>query len=273
MKRLFNIILSVLLLLTTVPMHSVATVTEMSDGEKLYDKPAIKAVAGDGQVDLEWVRPVAKGQKMLFVGQGLPPDEKTIQYLKTLGFESIDFAKVKEVETADADGYDIVFVGESAGSADIGEKFLDVPIPVIYSKGWVLNRVHLSSSEPGDFGDLDGHTSIDIKDSQHPLSAGLEGTVEVYSEAGKVNFGTPDDDAIVIATIEGEDSKASIYAYDKGAKDLQGNPLPERRVSTFLFAGQEDFVTESGWKLIENAVIWALDLDKVDQQETYRIQR
>src|SRR5699024_2871253 len=125
---LFNIILSVLLLLTAVPLHSVASVTEMSNGEKLYDKPAINAVAGDGQVDLDWVRPVAKGQNMLFVGQGLPPDEKTIQFLKTLGFESIDFAKSEEVETADADGYDIVFVGESAGSADIDKKFLNVPI-------------------------------------------------------------------------------------------------------------------------------------------------
>src|SRR5690625_2832128 len=141
MKRLFNIILSVLLLLTTVPMHSVATVTEMSDGEKLYDKPAIKAVAGDGQVDLEWVRPVAKGQKMLFVGQGLPPDEKTIQYLKTLGFESIDFAKVKEVETADAAGYDNDVVADSAGAAETGEKLLEVRILVIYSTGWELHRV------------------------------------------------------------------------------------------------------------------------------------
>src|SRR5699024_10576247 len=169
MKRLFNLALSVLLLLTTVPMHSMA---ETSNGEKLYNKTAINAVAGDGKVDLEWIKPIAKDHTMLFVGQGLPPDEKTIQYLQTLGFSSIDFANAKEVETEDAEGYDIIFVGESASSHDIGQKFMKVPIPVIYSKGWVLDKVYLSSGGVGEFGDLDGHTSIDIKDRSEERRVG-----------------------------------------------------------------------------------------------------
>src|SRR5699024_12368653 len=144
--------------------------------------------------------------------------------------------------------------------------FMKVPITVIYSKGWVLDKVYLSSGGVGEFGDLDGHTSIDIKDSQHPLAAGLNGIVNVYSKAGKINFGTPGDEATVIATIEGEDPKASIYAYEEGAKNVNGEPVAARRVSTFLFAGQEDYVTENGRKMIEEAVMLAIELEDEEHE-------
>src|SRR5690625_4461940 len=272
MKRLFNVILSFLLIFTAAPIN---ITVEAAEEEGLYNRAAIHAGAGDQEVSLDWVKPVARGQDMLFVGTGLPADDKTIQYLETLGFSTIDFADVKKVETEDAEDYDIVFVGESAGSADIGQKFMDLPIPVIYSKGWVLDKVYLSSGKAGEFGDLDDQTSLEIIESQHSLSAGLDGTVDVYSDPGKINFGMPSDDAIVIATIEGKEEHASIFAYDEGAKNVNGDPVPARRVSTFLFAGQEDEVTQGGWDLIEAAVIWALDLegDTNNSDEIYRIQR
>src|SRR5690625_3789707 len=144
MKRLFNVILSFLLIFTAAPIN---ITVEAAEEEGLYNRAAIHAGAGDQEVSLDWVKPVARGQDMLFVGTGLPADDKTIQYLETLGFSTIDFADVKKVETEDAEDYDIVFVGESAGSADIGQKFMDLPIPVIYSKGWVLDKVYLSSGK------------------------------------------------------------------------------------------------------------------------------
>src|SRR5690625_2261156 len=271
MKRFFNVILSFLLIFTAAPIN--ITVEAAEEGG-LYNRSAIDAEAGDQEVHLDWIKPVARDQDMLFVGTGLPADDNTIQYLETLGFSTIDFADVKKVETEDAEDYDIVFVGESAGSADIGQKFMDLPIPVIYSKGWVLDDVYLSSGKAGEFGDLDDQTSLEIKEPEHALSAGLDGTVDVYSDSGKINFGTPSDDAIVIATIEGRDEHASIFAYDEGAENVNGDPVPARRVSTFLFAGQEEEVTQDGWDLIEAAVIWALDLeDTSDSDDMYRIQR
>ncbi|MBU5593925.1 pectate lyase [Amphibacillus sp. MSJ-3] len=272
MKRFLNVVLSFLLVFTATPINMMV---EAVGGKKLYNQPAIYTEAGDQEVTLNWIKPIAKGKKMLFVGAGLPADDKTIQYLETLGFSTIDFADANEVKTEDAEGYDLVFVGESSSSSYINQKFLDLPIPVIYSKGWVLDKVYLSSGELGKYGDLDNQTALEIKDPQHPLSAGLDGRVEVYSESGKMNFGTPSEEATVIATIEGKDEHASIFAYDKGAKDVRGNPVPARRVSTFLFAGQEDEVTQEGWELIKAAVIWALGLeDEMNtSNETYRIQR
>src|SRR5690625_1785565 len=185
---------------------------------------------------------------------------------------SVDLIDDTDVTTNDTAGYDLVFIGESSDSANIGSKFKSISIPVIHAEPFALTpeRDPLSSD---DLGSKEGQTSIDIVTGDHPLAAGLpQGIVAVYDESsmasdtkqaflenkGKINYGTPSDEAIVIATLDGDD-RAAIFAYEAGAKDIKGNEVPARRVASFLFEYHEDHLTDEGWALLDAMVDWALD--------------
>ncbi|MGP4039701.1 pectate lyase [Gracilibacillus sp. D59] len=242
---------------------------------EIPDPPAaltdLTAIERNSQVDLTWN--AGDRKQILFVGTGIPADEKTMKHIESIGFD-VTFKKDNEVSGEDAASYDLVFVGESSGSAYIGTKFMNSPTPVVYAEPYALDDVHLSEAESGLFGSYENQESITINNSNHPLAAGLSGTTKVYNQAGKVNFGTPGEEAITIATTADDDGKATIFAYEKGAKNLNGDPVPARQVATFLFAGQEDVMTEDGWKLIDASVKWALGMeDKYAYKETYNVKR
>lgn len=233
----------------------------------------LTATSRNSQIDLTWDK-FGVSKSILFVGTGIAADEKTIAHLEGKGF-SVTFKKDNEVTSEDAANYDLVFIGESSGSGYIGKKFINSKVPVIYAEPYVLDDVYLSSATSGTFGSYENQTSIQIKTSNHPLAAGLQGTVKVYSQAGSVNFGKPSDEAIIIATAANDEEKATIFAYEAGAKNVNGDPVPARQVSTFLFAGQEDMLTAEGWKLIDEAVKWALSIDENEAASnvTYNIKR
>ncbi|WP_088105416.1 pectate lyase [Halalkalibacter urbisdiaboli] len=227
----------------------------------------------DSQIDLSWDS-FGQGKTILFVGTGVEADEKTIKHLESLGF-SVTFTMDSEVISGDESDYSLVFVGESSNSGFIADKFKASTVPVVYAEPYALDDVHLSSAQQGDFGSYENQTALNIADSSHPLAAGLSGSIKVYNKAGKINFGTPGEEADIIATVGDDDTKAAIFAYEEGSKNVQGEPVPARQVSTFLFAGQEDVVTADGWKLIDVSVKWALGLDedKAGPKETYNIKR
>ncbi|WP_163539948.1 pectate lyase [Gracilibacillus sp. YIM 98692] len=218
----------------------------------------LQAEAGDGQVQLNWdILNNEDASTILFVGTGVDADDKTIKHLESNGY-NVDFIKDNEVTSEDAIGYDLVFIGESSNSSNINTKFMETEIPVVYAEPYALDDVYLSEIESGKFGSYGDQTSIHVVDSDHQLATDLQGEVEVYSQEGNVNFGTPGEDADVIATAADNEDLATIFAYEKGAHNINGDPVPERRVSTFLFAGQEDYMTSEGWQLIDEAVKWAL---------------
>ncbi|MDQ0232013.1 pectate lyase [Metabacillus malikii] len=233
----------------------------------------LTASARNSQVDLKWDK-FGESKKILFVGTGIPADEKTIKHLEAQGF-TVTFIKDNDVKSDDVNGYDLVFVGESSGSGYIGKKFMNSQVPVVYAEPFALDDVQLSSANSGTFGSYENQTAINIKTSSHPLAAGLNGKITVYTKPGSVNFGKPSEEAIIIATAAGDEEKATIFAYEKGSKNVNGDPVPARQVSTFLFAGQEDFVTAEGWKLIDESVKWALGLEKENttSKVTYNIKR
>ncbi|ENH95818.1 pectate lyase P358 [Gracilibacillus halophilus YIM-C55.5] len=252
MKKFLYLFLILMIMLATLPMN-IVTIHGLTNAPT-----GLQAEAGNGEVKLSWNRSIGTGKSLLYIGNEIEADYKTIEHLETLGFNQIDLIRAKDAETEDANGYDIIFVGESGGSADIGQKFMNVEIPVVYSKGWVVDDVFLSSTASGDSGDIDGQSKLTIQDEDHPLASGLAGDVKVYTEAGKVNFGTPGEEAEIIAAVEGDDSKSTIFAYEEGAKRVNGDLVPARRVSTFLFKNQEDYMTDDGWKLFDKSIEWAL---------------
>ncbi|CAM3675551.1 pectate lyase [Marinicrinis lubricantis] len=234
---------------------------------------SLQATARDSQVDISW-KSIGETKSILFVGIGNDADEATMDHLRTQGYE-VTFKLDNEVVGTDAEGHDLVFIGESSSSSRIGSKFKQLTIPVIYAEPFALDDVNLSTSNSGDFGSYDGQTSLRIVDSSHPLAAGLSGKVEVYTQAGKLNYGKPGSEAIVIATVPDDNNKAVIFAYEQGSKDVAGDIIPARRAATFLFAGQEPYTTAEGWALIDQSVQWALGIEEHASPpvDTYKIKR
>ncbi|XEC93279.1 pectate lyase [Paenibacillus tarimensis] len=236
---------------------------------------ALTANPRNSQADLSWNPPgFGEGKSILYVGAGLEADQITMDHLKALGF-NVSFVEDRNSAAGDAEGHDLVFIGESSSSSRIAAKFKNAAAPVVYAEPFALDDVGLSSANGGDFGTLENQTSVAIQDSAHPLAAGLSGTVAVYTQPGNLNYGTPGEEAVIIATAVGDDSKAVIFGYEQGAKNVNGETVPARRVSTFLFAGQEAVMTPEGWSLIDAAVKWAAGLEEttVAPVDYYRVKR
>ncbi|MEI7025595.1 hypothetical protein [Paenibacillus sp. y28] len=157
------------------------------------------------------------------------------------------------------EGFALIFVGESVNSGKIRNIFVKLPVPVIYAEPQSLGDTGMTLTEA--FGKLDAGNvakTITIKDSKHPLAAGLQNDVDVYKEKGKMGYGEPGAEAIVVATVPNTDNQATIFAYDKGVKNAKGDPVVAREVYFYLFNGEEINQTENGWKLFDASVRWAM---------------
>jgi hypothetical protein len=107
-----------------------------------------------------------------------------------------------------------------------------------------------------DYGSATGLT-IDIFDESHPIAAGLSGNIQVTDGAVDITWGLPNENARIVATVNGDTSKPVIFTYD--TEDLmEKNMIAAARRAAFLFSDDNAIrLTEDGWKLFEAALEWA----------------
>ncbi|WP_248927532.1 hypothetical protein [Paenibacillus hamazuiensis] len=199
----------------------------------------------------------AAGNKVLLVGRDGGGDAITTKRLREVHGFDVKIVSDKEVTSEHANGCVLVFVSESVNSGKIRDKFSKLPVPVIYTEGQSTSDTGMSVTDG--YGSLTGGNSaktIQIKDSKHPLAAGLQNNVDVYKDNGKMGYATPGPEAIVVATVPNEDQKATIFAYEKGVKNAKGDVVTARELFFYMFEGEEINQTEDGWKLFDAAVRW-----------------
>lgn len=195
-------------------------------------------------------------KKALFVGRESGGDAIAVKRLKSLGYEVFVTAD-KELTAEQALKYTLVFVSSTVNSNKVGNKLKISPVPVIYAEAQNMGDIDLSGKESDvDQGDFAGK-SITIKKADHPMAAGLQGTVNVYQSEGKIGFVVPAKDGIVVATAPDDERRAVICAFEKGSKTLSNDPVPARQVYFYLVGGEEINQTDDGWKLFDAAVHWA----------------
>lgn len=200
----------------------------------------------------------SNGKKVLFVGRDGGGDAIVTKRLKEVHDLEVTIISDKEVATAKANDYKLIYVSESVNSGKIRDSFVKTAVPVIYAEPQSTSDTGMTITDG--FGKLDAGNvakTIQIKNSKHQLAAGLENQVDVYKDNGKMGFATPGAEAIVVATVPNEEQKATIFAYEKGVKNAKGDPVIAREVFFYLFNGEEINQTESGWKLFDAAVNWA----------------
>ena len=110
-----------------------------------------------------------------------------------------------------------------------------------------------------DMGSSPERDEIVIRRPEHPLAAGLSGSVRVMSQPQILSWGLPAPAAVVIASYTGAaPDVAVIFAYENGAV-MAGGTAPARRVGLFLHDGRAvKALNDQGWRLFDAAVAWVV---------------
>lgn len=152
---------------------------------------------------------------------------------------------------------DLVAISKSVSTGKVGDIFTDAATPVLSLASNLFDDLDLTGRvRDNDYGNLAGQQNIDILSPGHPLAAGLSGSVAVYTEPRQVGWGVPAEDAIEIASLPGDGSRSSFFAYAAGATLVSGAEAPEKRLGLFLDNTTQ--VTEEALTLFDAAVDWAI---------------
>jgi hypothetical protein len=159
------------------------------------------------------------------------------------------------------EGKALLVISESIVSSELGGRLANASLPILNCEPNLGATFRISTrSARSDEVFLRGkQKAIRIVDPRHPLSAGLSGSITVYSgRDGFLTWGVPDPDhGRVIARCDTPEGEPTIFAYDPGPA-ARGADLPARRLSFFLASNTEEAarLTPEGWALFDAAVKW-----------------
>jgi glucose/arabinose dehydrogenase len=159
--------------------------------------------------------------------------------------------------TADAAGKGLVVISSTLTSTDVNTKFRTVINPVLNWEANLSDDLGMTALTAGtDYGTLASQTQVTIVNAAHPLAAGLSGTVAVTSSANTITWGRPNANAVVVARPIGDNTRAVLFGYERGAA-MPGLVAPGRRVGFFLENTTAAVATPQGIALLDAALRWA----------------
>lgn len=193
------------------------------------------------------------------------PDYTADRALKALleskGYSVVVQGPGYDVSDVSPDHMAFVVVSSSVKDGSVVERFKNSTAPII----------NLSSAVQDDLGFVgndvltgteSGVSALNIVNSGHALAGGLEGgTQEVNTSGQTVNWGTPNANATVIATIGDDADKAAIYGYEVGTSMGGGIAASARRVNLHATAESIGAASAGGATLINAAVDWVMAFD------------
>ena len=221
---------------------------------------------------VSWFSAVA-GADTLFVAGAIPVssgDAAAINRLEASG-HTVIVIKDSASSAASANGKDLVIISDSVAPANISNKFTQVSVPVLAFEPWVYDNLGMTGSQAGtDYGRAVNKTQIRVVGT-HALTAGLSGVVTIGNTAASLSWGMPGGDAVVAATLNGNATRATIFAYRPGDLLANGTAAPARRVAVHPNTGAIDVWNANGRKLFDAAVQWARDGATTPPGETVQI--
>jgi hypothetical protein len=131
-------------------------------------------------------------------------------------------------------------------------RFMDVAVPTIVMKDGTIEVMGLGTGSAGGFSTGVGETQITIVAPGDPLAAGLMGNVAVYTKGDRLIFANPGPAAKKIATVVGNATQVTIFAYAAGATMVNGVVAPAKRMGFFIHRNTD--YNANGLKLFDAAV-------------------
>jgi hypothetical protein len=163
---------------------------------------------------------------------------------------------VDDSAMADVTGVGLVVIAGSCASATVGNKYRDVPVPVLSMELAAFDDMGWTGTTMNDFGEtMSGMLTIVMPN--HPMAAGLTGTIGVVSMPANFGWGRPSPGAQTVATLQGMADRATIFGYPRGAMTVSGQAAA-RRVGFFASDASAPNLGPNGVALFNAAVDWAL---------------
>ncbi len=227
----------------------------------------------------------AMGGNILFIAAMDEPfiagDDALKAFLEGLGHTVTYFDDGEDEATTEAASAaaDVVFISESVSSGQIRTEITEIETPMVITEAWGYDEMGLT------LGTGEGlevaTTDIEIVAPEHPLAAGLSGTVSVLTDVtgvrGTARFttGRAGSEATVIARATLSDSVTYdvIFVYEKGATlpvpPTDGSPRVAADIRVCLGFDEQSYLlwNENAYALLEAAINFALGIRL--QPETY----
>ena len=215
-------LITIILVLASTPASDAATIGYMVDADTILDLP----------FDAFWVdRLSAQGHDVTALGDSDLPDS--------------------------VPGAELFIISNDIGSGNVDFEFFEDERPIINFEQALFDELGISTAgaEETDF-------AIDIENPDHPLAAGLSGTVEIYDDIQQITR-TGDqwaEGAEVIASLQG---LPVLVVLEPGAMDLNGLDATGLRIAIFARAESDgELYTEDGLALLDASVNYALGIDE-----------
>jgi hypothetical protein len=195
--------------------------------------------------------PPPSGSVALVVGSptSLGTDATLADRLRGRGF-TVTVHDDDTVTTSAVAGAAAVLVSQTTSSTVIAGKLRTSTRPVMIWKPSVYDDMGMSPA--GDVGSF-GRTAVSVTRPDHPLAAGLSGTVTLVSATTPLPYGGTSAAAAVVATVGG---RPSLFVYPAGAT-MSGLVAPACRLAFPLHSDAVPRLTASGWALFDRAVSYA----------------
>src|SRR6478735_1859111 len=201
--------------------------------------------------------PLSPGSALFVVGNTAlsAADNVMSQRLQTLGFTVVVKSDTAGT-TSDATGKSLVVISSTSTSGNVGTKFKSVAVPVLSWESGILDDMGMVASS-SNLGIATGQTRANIvAASSDPMSVGLSGSQQVVTTASTFSWGQPATQAVVVARLDTDATKAVLFRYEKGST-MVGLNAPERRVGVFLEDVTSSALNGAGQSLIDAAIRWA----------------
>jgi hypothetical protein len=204
------------------------------------------------------------GGKVLMIAGAMPLVGVDQQIHEVLAARHLDVQDIREnvVSPADAQDKQLIIVSYSILSTDFkAADFADVAVPLIVLEHTLLPPLGMTGADGHGYQDTVTQITL-TKDS--PLNGGMPlGDVTIYSRVGEVFWGVPSANAITVATVKGDPSRAVTFGYPAGAM-MVGRVAPAKRLQLFVAVhapppNPDAFLSGDGLKLVDAAVSWSMN--------------
>jgi thermitase len=181
-------------------------------------------------------------------------DSQVKTRLEGMGY-SVTLKTHSSVLASDATGKDVVYISRSVDSS-MQAKLRDVTTPVVVAKDQIFDDMKMTTLAPINYGATTLQSSVQIR-STHPMASGFSTAIAtlVYASGNDASWGVISSSGTIVATLAGNTTKATLFAYNKGAS-MEGLTAPARRVGGF-FNSSGSVLNTFGWQLFESAITWA----------------
>ncbi|MEM7369994.1 MAG: PKD domain-containing protein [Bacteroidota bacterium] len=199
--------------------------------------------------------------EILFITNGSTPqaphETAVITELQNRGYTVLSESQ-NATSSASAVGKSLIVISGACGTT-AGSHFINTDVPAIAmgpdgQKGLGLTGDPWNTT----FGQDYGETQISVLDDSHQIMDGLTGLVDVYNGSNTLVWSDVST-STKLASTDSDPDKATIYVYETGEAMYNGSVAPERRVGFFVDFSNANQLTSTGWDLLENAMIWAID--------------